>query len=81
MSEDAYLLFFEGDGDVGVGGEADLAAFDAGDEGVGDIMMMALVAALPAIGLGELDPVALDAVNGADMDAIGADHFGMFLYG
>jgi hypothetical protein len=41
--------------------------------------MVALVAALPAVGLGELDPVAFDAVNGAHMHAIGANNFGVFL--
>ena len=38
---------------------------------------MALVGALAAVGLGQLDPLALDLVDGADMDAVGADDFHM----
>ncbi len=37
------------------------------------------MAALARILLGQFDAVALDAVDGADMDAVGADDFGMFL--
>ncbi len=46
---------------------------------LGDKVMVALVAALPAVLLGELDPVAFDAVNGSHMHAIGANDFGVFL--
>ena len=38
---------------------------------------MAFVAAFAAVVLGELDALALDLVDGADMDAVGADHFHM----
>ncbi len=40
--------------------------------------MVALVAAFAAVGLGQLDPAALEAVDGADMHAVGADDFHMF---
>src|SRR3954471_15196827 len=40
-------------------------------------MVVAFVRALAAVGLGELDPVALDMVDGADMDSVGADHLHM----
>jgi hypothetical protein len=42
-------------------------------------MMMALVPALAAIGLGQLDPAILDPVDGSNMDAVGSNHFHMFL--
>jgi hypothetical protein len=45
-------------------------------------MVMAFVAAAfesrAAVGLGQLDSVAIDLIDGADMDAVGADHFHMF---
>ena len=31
-----------------------------------------------AVGLGELDTIAFDLIDGAEMDAVGADHFHMF---
>ncbi len=40
--------------------------------------MVTLVMALAAVLLGELDAIALDMVDGTDMDAIGADDFHMF---
>ena len=42
-------------------------------------MMVAFVASLTGILLRQLDPVAFDAVDSADMDAVGADDFCMFL--
>lgn len=39
---------------------------------------MAFVPTHAAVGLGQLDPVALDLVDGAEMNAVGADHFHMF---
>ena len=72
-------LFFEAHGSVAVGGEPDFAAFDFSHEGGRDEVVMALVAALAAVGLDEFDTVALDGVDGPDMDAVGADHFHMLL--
>src|SRR6516165_5988155 len=60
-----------------VGGEADLVAFDVCDESLVDVVVMALVAALAAVLLGQLDAVAFDAVDGADVNAVGPDHFHM----
>jgi hypothetical protein len=41
-------------------------------------MMMPFMAALPRICLGQLDAVALNAVNGANMHPVSADNFCMF---
>src|ERR1017187_1791193 len=40
-------------------------------------MMMALVLALTAIRLGQLNPVAFDLIDSSDVDTIGADYFHM----
>jgi uncharacterized protein involved in copper resistance len=40
-------------------------------------MVVALVSAEAAVRLGQLDPVAFDMVDGADRDAVGADHLHM----
>ncbi len=78
-------LFLERHRDVGVGGEPHLAVLDRGDEAQRDVMMMPFMAALTLddlrarVLLGQLDAVALDMVDGTDMDAVGADDFGMFL--
>ena len=34
-----------------------------------------------AVGLGELDTIAFDLIDGAEMDAVGADHFHMLFDG
>ena len=71
-------FFLELDGDVAIGGKPHLVALDRRDQAERDIMMVALVRALAAVGLGQLDPVAFDPVDGADMDSVGADHFHIF---
>ena len=38
-------------------------------------MMMTLVAPLPAVFLGQLDAAAFHPIDGADVDAVRADHF------
>ena len=43
-----------------------------------DEVVMALVAGLSAIGLGQFDAIALDLVDRTDMNAVGADYFHMF---
>jgi hypothetical protein len=40
-------------------------------------MMMALVAAHPAVGFDELDPAVLDPIHRSDVNAVGADDFHM----
>lgn len=73
-------FFFERHRDVGIGAQTHCAiVLDRRDQALADIMMMPLMAAFPAVLLGQLDPVTVHMVDGADMDAIGADHFGMFL--
>jgi hypothetical protein len=41
--------------------------------------MVPFMASLAAVGLGQLDALAVDMVDRADMDAVGADDFHMFL--
>jgi len=79
------FFLFEGHRDVGVGGQADLVALDTRDQAGRDEVVVPGMRALPLgdvgtrILLGQLDAVALDLVDGADMDAVGADDFHMFL--
>jgi len=76
-SAGAALLFLKSHRDVGVGRQANLIPLYFGDQAAGDEMMMAFVAALAAVALGQLDAVAFDPVDCAKMDAVGADHFHM----
>jgi hypothetical protein len=71
------LLFFKGHRDRRVGREANLLAFDIGDQAQVDEVMMAFVPAVAAVGLGELDSTILNAVDGPNVDAVGPDHFHM----
>jgi hypothetical protein len=41
--------------------------------------MMAFVPTLPTVSLGQFDAVLFDPIDGADMDAIRANHFHMLL--
>ena len=70
---------FVHDGDIGIGAKAHLVAFDFGDEIARDVVVMVVMVAFAAIFFGQLDAAALDTIHGADMDAIRADHFHMFL--
>jgi hypothetical protein len=72
-----FLFLEQAERDIAIGREANLLAFNAGNEAFGEIMMVAFVAALAAVLPGQLDPVALHLVDRADMNAIGADHFHM----
>src|SRR5215218_27644 len=56
----AVIFLLEQSGVVGVGGEAHPVALDRGDEAGREVMVMVLVRA--AVGLGQLDPVALDRI-------------------
>ena len=80
----AVLFLFEGDRDGRIGRQADLVTLDLGDETDGDeVVMVGMEAFLDALDvgtavlLGQLDTVALDLVDGADMDAVRADDFCM----
>jgi hypothetical protein len=69
------FLLFHRDGDRTDGGEPHLAAFNAGNQAAIDIVVMALVRSFSAVLLGQLDPVALELVDRADVNAVGADDF------
>src|SRR5690242_18454362 len=62
--------------DVAPGGQPDLVAFDFGNQAARDEMMMLLMTHA-AVGADQLDAVLFDAVDRADMHAVGADHFHM----
>src|SRR3546814_995482 len=51
-------------------------SLDIGDEADGDVMMLRALAVRPlrAVGLGQLDPVTVQVIDGADMDTVRADH-------
>jgi hypothetical protein len=71
--------------DVGVGAQPHRIALDAGDQALRDVMVVPGMAALPfldigaGVRLGQLDAVAFDMVDGADMDAVGTDYVHMLL--
>jgi hypothetical protein len=73
------LFFFHGDGDGSDRGQADLVALDIRDEAAINEVVMTLVASLAAVFLGQLDPIALDLIDRADVDAVCADDFHVFL--
>ena len=52
---------------------------DRGHQSAINIMMVAFMAAHAAVGFGQLDAVAFNLVYRSDMDAVGANDFGMFL--
>ena len=72
-------LFFERHRHVGVGRKADLAVLDIRNQPERDEVMMPFMAALALddlgarVRLGQLDAVAFDLVDGADMDAVRTD--------
>jgi len=72
------LLFLKGNGDVGIGGEANRVALDACDQALGNLVMVAFVASFAAVLHRELDPVSFNTVNRSHMHSIGADYFGVF---
>lgn len=74
------LFFFKEDG-VGTGRRQPHSAIliNPGDQSLADIMMMPGVTSLAAIRLDQLDTIAFDMIDSADMDAISADNLSMFL--
>src|SRR3546814_17492187 len=62
------------------GRQAHRITLDIGDEADGDVMMLRALAVRPlrAVGLGQLDPVTVQVIDGADMDTVRADHVHMF---
>src|ERR1700704_4341457 len=73
-------LLFQRDGDRRVCRQAHRLPFDIRDQPQIDEMMMTFVAPFAAVGLGELDPAVLDAIDGSDMNTVRADHIHMLLY-
>src|SRR3546814_11732509 len=63
-----------------LGRQAHRITLDIGDEADGDVMMLRALAVRPlrAVGLGQLDPVTVQVIDGADMDTVRADHVHMF---
>jgi len=57
-------------------GQANCIAFDFGNQAARDVMVMRFMSDA-AVGAGQLDPVALDMVDGANRHAVGADDFHM----
>jgi hypothetical protein len=58
--------------------KADLVAFHLGDEAAINEVVMALVASLAAVLLGQLDAVAFNPVDSANVDTIRSDDFHVF---
>src|ERR1700754_3385311 len=75
----ARCLVFKRDRNCGIRRQTHLLSFDIRDQPEIDVMMMALVTSLAAVGLRQLDPVFLNTIDGPDVNAIRADHFHMFL--
>src|SRR5262249_6486803 len=57
--------------------ETNLVAFHIGPEAVVDVVIMASVPTLATVSLGQFDAILFDPVDGADMDAVRANHFHM----
>src|SRR5689334_11896336 len=64
------LFLLHSHGHRRVGRKSNFIAFDVGDEALVDEVMMALVAATSAVLLCQLDAVAFDPIDHADMDTI-----------
>jgi len=73
------LLFFEGDRHRCICREADLLAFDIGNQTQIDKMIMAFMLPFTTVSLCEFDPAAFDAVNGTDMNPVRPDNVHMLL--
>jgi hypothetical protein len=69
------LVLFHSDRNGGVCGEPNILPLNIGDQAQIDEMMVAFVAAHPAILLGQLDTIAVHSTNGSDMDTVRADDF------
>ena len=74
------LLFFHRDGDGAVRRKANLLAFDIGNQVEIDEMMVPLVPAFTAVGLGQFNPTIFNSIDGSDVHAIGPDDFHMLFY-
>src|SRR4051812_1479901 len=75
----AAFLFFEVYRNVRIGRKPHAAILDSGNQSEGNEVVVALMGAFTAVRLGQFDPIAFDAIDRADMGAIRADDFGVFL--
>src|ERR1700761_466158 len=75
-SRSSFFLF-HGDRNVRIGRQPYLIALDASHQSFIDVVVMALVRALPAIPLCQLDASTIHEVDSPDMDAISTDYFHM----
>jgi hypothetical protein len=73
------FFFFHRDGHGTNRGQTNLVTFHVRNKASVDEVVVTLVASLAAVLPGQLDPVAFDSIDRADVNAIGADHFHMFL--
>src|SRR4051794_28059702 len=77
-SRSSLLFLFHGDGDSTDSREPDLIAFHLGDEAAINEVVMPLVASFAAIFFGELDAVALNLIDCADMGSVRSNNFHVF---
>ena len=77
----AFVLFlFEKDSVGACSGQPYGAILvNPGDQSFADVMMMSRMTAFAAVRLDQLDTVAIDMIDRADMHAVSADNIGMFL--
>jgi hypothetical protein len=75
----AFFLLEQVGDDVSASGETDPVALDLRYKPSRHEVMM-LFMANSAVGADQLDSVPFDAINGAKVDAVGADHFHMLTY-
>ena len=71
------LVLFHSDRNGGVCRKPNLLPLNIGDQAQIDEMMVAFVAAHPAILFGQLDTIAVHSINRSDMDTVRADDFHM----
>src|ERR1700731_5469832 len=78
INRPSRFLLFEGHGNCCIGGKTDLWALNARHEADFDVVMMPRVHPVTAVALFELDAVAYDAIDCADMDTISPDDLHSF---
>lgn len=78
-TSDSFTAVFllKRNGDVSIGRKTDRLTFNLSNQAQIKIVMMALMFSFPAILLCQLDPIAFDAVDSANMNTVRTDDFGM----
>ena len=81
FSEDGFAAFFflVHHGDVAIGTEPDIVAFDVRHQIERNEVVMALMVTFAGVRLGQLDAAILDAIDRPDWDAVSTDDLRMFL--